>query len=89
YEEPTPLLSNGLAETQEQSPIKNYSSAFAKLCQESDQTCRETVTITVYKPNYDYWCFNYWMYCPHTHVYSTHPWNGTLEIETDETVALQ
>ncbi len=87
------LLSNGAADgSKTNSGILDLSPALAEMpCEDGSSTegCRKTVTITIEKPNYDYWCFNYGMYCPHTHVYSTHPWNGTLEIETDETVALQ
>lgn len=85
-ESPTPLLYNGLnggeAET---SPVIDYSSSFSKTCAAGDTSCRQSVTITVTKPNYDYWCINFGSYCPWTHVYDTHPWHGTLTVQTDDT----
>ena len=78
-----------LLDINESGSIMNFSNAFTKTCATDDADCRETVKVTVYKPNYDYWCINYGMYCPYTHVYSGHPWNGTLEIQTDDTETLQ
>jgi hypothetical protein len=46
------------------------------------------VTITISHPNDDYYCLNYGMYCPWAQMYYDHPWNGTLSIQTDDTVAL-
>jgi hypothetical protein len=71
-EQPTALLSNGLATTQETSSTMDFSSAFTKTCASTDTACRQTVTITVSKPNYDYWCYNYGLYCDHTQVYQSH-----------------
>jgi len=85
----TPLLSNGLIYQQETSNIIDFSSQFTKTCTSSSPTdCRQMVTVKVHKPNYDYWCFNFGMYCSYTHVWDTHPWRGTLLIETDDTEAL-
>ncbi len=86
-EQPTPLLSNGLSGSgqKEESPVMDFSSSFTNNCPTSDSACRETVTITVKKPNNDYWCLNFGMYCPYVHVWPTHPWNGDLVIQTDDT----
>ena len=86
---PTPPLYNGLGGgTGEKSPVMDYSSAFTRTCSASDPDCREKVTITVKQPNYDYWCINYGAYCPWTHVWDTHPWNGTLTVQTDDTTGI-
>lgn len=88
--QPTALLSNGMTSgSAENSHIMDFSSSFEKTCAEEDATCREEVTITVEKPNYDFYCLNYGMYCSHTQVYETHPWNGTLTVQTDDTVLLK
>ncbi len=84
---PTSLLSNGLLSPAEESPVLDFSTSFRKTCATGDTACRQLVTITVNKPNYDYWCYNFGQYCPHTHVWDTHPWNGTLSIQTDDTNA--
>jgi hypothetical protein len=85
---PTPLLHNGLLGEQESSPIMDFSNAIPNTCPANEPTCRVTVTVTLRKPNYDYWCFNYGAYCSHTRVWETHPWNGELKIETDDTIPL-
>ena len=84
---PTDMTSNGLTDGQVgQSRTIDFSHAMTTACSAStDPTCRASVTITVSKPNYDYWCLNYGQYCPWTHVYDTHPWNGNLLIQTDDT----
>lgn len=81
---PTPLLRNGLSGEAQKSPIYDFSSSFTKTCG-TDTECRQEVTITVGQPNNDYWCYNYNMYCTHTHVYDTHAWSGLLLVETDDT----
>ncbi|MBI4926103.1 MAG: hypothetical protein HY843_09280 [Bdellovibrio sp.] len=85
----TPLLNNGLTDTQETSEVMDFSSSFTKTCPDSTPSCRQTVTISVKKPNYDYWCFNFGMYCSHTHVWPTHPWNGKILIQTDDTKSME
>jgi hypothetical protein len=84
----TGMLSNGRQGGPAQaSPVLDYSSAISSTCSGSS-TCRQTVTITVDHPNNDYFCLNYGEYCPWAQVYYSHPWHGTLSIETDDTVAL-
>jgi hypothetical protein len=68
--------------------IIDFSKAGLTACTSDEPSCRQEVTVTVKKPNYDYWCVNYAMYCPYTHVYDTHPWHGTLTVETDDTEVL-
>lgn len=81
---PTPMLSNGLTTgTPSSSSAMDFSSGLP--CAQEDDECRRTVAITVTKPNYDYWCYNFGTDCPWTHIWETHPWHGTLEIETDDT----
>lgn len=87
-EQSTPLLRNGLLGEQESSPVLDFSGSIPQTCPESDPACRVSVTITVRKPNYDYWCFNYGAYCSYTRVWETHPWNGELKVETDDTQSL-
>lgn len=94
-EQSTPLLNNGLANAStslpaeaESSPIMDFSSVIPQECPSNEQDCRVDVTITVRKPNYDYWCFNYGLYCTHTRVWETHPWNGRLDVQTDDTLPL-
>ncbi len=86
----TPMLDNGYAvgAAPVKSNILNFSMAVAENCEGQDEDCRELVDIKVSRPNYDYWCLNYLMYCPWTQVHATHPWNGTLLIETDDTEPL-
>jgi hypothetical protein len=86
--QPTPLLSNGVASEAQQSLAMDFSNAFSHACSASDTSCRQAIDVTIEKPNYDYWCFNFGMYCSHTHVQDNHPWNGTVEIATDDTVAM-
>jgi|GEM_PF-1976777 len=87
--QPTPLLSNGLATPLQSSPILDFSRAYTKTCATTDPACRQYVTVTISKPNNDYFCYNFGTYCPYAQMYSTHPWNGVLELQTDDTVALQ
>lgn len=88
-ERPTALLSNGIIRAAEVGTVMDFSTAFARTCASTDTDCRQTVTIEVLKPNYDYYCLNYWMGCPHTQVHENHPWNGMFEIETDDTEPLK
>jgi len=82
----TEMLSNGLLDQNPQkSSVIDFSGAFTPTCNPTDSTCHQTVTIKVFKPNNDYFCMNYGMYCPWANVYQTHPWHGTLYIQTDET----
>lgn len=87
---PTPLLHNGVAGTAVETKTFDFSNSFERTCLRTDTSCRQMVTITVKKPNYDHYSFTYpysgfpgW-----THVTSTHPWNGTLTIQTDDTNAI-
>lgn len=86
HSQTTPLLFNGMnGSAPQMSALMDFSDAFKKTCAEDDEECRQTVTIKVGKPNYDYWCLNWQMYCPYTHVYETHPWKGMLYVHTDDT----
>lgn len=88
YTVPTQMLNNGRYTGQAQtSSALDFSAAIASACG-SNKTCRQNVTITIDHPNDDYWCLNYGQYCPWSYVYDTHPWHGTLTIETDDTVAI-
>lgn len=78
-------LYNGFNQPAQESSVQNFSSSFTKTCGSTATTCRQWVRVTIEKPRYDYWCLNYGMYCDMTDVYSTHPWNGTVIIETDDT----
>lgn len=85
YEEATELLSNGLYSGQfETSHVIDLAGAIPDRCATNDRSCRKDVTITVYKPNYDFYCLIGYA-CPYTHVWETHPWNGTLTVQTDDT----
>lgn len=83
----TPLLNNGLQEDQQSSAVIDFSDKIEGQCGD-DPICRETITITIEKPNNDYWCLNWETHCSHTHVHDTHPWNGTIMVQTDDTRAL-
>jgi len=86
---PTALLRNGVLGSAQKSSIFDFSNLIPKTCAESDPDCRETVRITITRPNYDYWCYNFGgQYCiqtPHTHVYKTHSWRGMVYVQTDDT----
>lgn len=86
--QPTPMLPNGLNPSQaaQSSPILDFSSQIPSNCASQSAGC--SITITVAQPNYDYWCYNYGMYCPWAHVDTYTPWNGKLSIQTDFTVPL-
>jgi len=91
-QKPTPLLRNGLMGTQQKSSIIDMSAHIPKTCAASDLNCRENVKITITRPNYDYWCFNFGgVYCQqtHTYVYQTHPWRGMVYVQTDDTDPLE
>lgn len=94
-EKNTGLLSSGMDYDAETSHELDFSKSFSKTCASTDESCRQNVTITVYKPNYDYYCRNYpasyncyatpgW-----SRVYDKHWWNGVLEVRTDDTVAFE
>lgn len=52
-------------------------------------SCRNTHTLYVQNPTYDLCVFRGgWSGCNENPVYSTHPWNAKLQIETDDTGAL-
>jgi len=87
-EKPTALLSNGLVRAAETSSIIDMSGSLGTSCT-GDPLCRQTVTVTVTKPNYDYWCYSVGdCRYTHTHVYQNHPWNGFLYVETNDTQPL-
>lgn len=89
-EKATPLLSNGLRSAA-QSAVLDFSGTLNLNCAQVTD-CRQTYTVVVTRPNYDYACLNDSRYCfqnpPWTQVHENHPWNGQLEIQTDDTVAL-
>ncbi|HAR42886.1 MAG TPA: hypothetical protein DCS07_09705 [Bdellovibrionales bacterium] len=90
--QPTPLLQNAFNGATPESKTIDFSGSFTRSCATTDTSCRQFVTITVSKPNYDYLCLVERMCAPYfpawTHVAATHPWNGTLEIQTDDTSGL-
>jgi hypothetical protein len=83
----TGMLANGLYQAQQTSQILDFSSQLSSGAS-SNPAFRQSYTITISRPNNDYWCLNYGEYCPWSNVYSTHPWHGTLTIQTDDTVAI-
>ena len=99
-EQATTLLSNGLDGTPKaKSTVIDMTNAYTRTCPATDTNCRESVTITIYKPNYDYYQYNFGIYCfapqdaapycsDHTRVYDTHQWGGTLFVQTSDTRAL-
>lgn len=92
YSHPTPLLGTGESgQPQQRSQIYDYSDKFTKTCPANRPDCKQNVTVTIEKPNYDYWCFMFQQCSPnyYTHVHETHWVNVTVEIETDFTRALQ
>ena len=83
---PTPMLPNGMTDPSQDSGVMDFSRSIdTSLCSAGNPNCRVTVTINITKPNYDYWCLNFQQYCPNTTIYSTHPWHGTVQIQTDDT----
>ncbi len=86
---PTPFLYNGMyGGAAQNSGSMDFSASIPQSCASSDAACREDVTITVSRPNYDWYCLNGQGGCPWAHVQDTHPWNGTLQVQTDDTQAL-
>jgi len=86
----TGMLYNALAtasQIPETSPILNFSSALSSSCIGSEG-CRESVAIVIDHPNDDYYCLNLGEYCNWTQVPTGQPWQGTLTIQTDDTIAL-
>ncbi|MGZ3708332.1 MAG: hypothetical protein ACXWPM_05820 [Bdellovibrionota bacterium] len=85
----TGVLDNGLQSGHAtNSGIMDFSSALP--CANSADTCRTSVTITLDHPNSDILCLNgYVAYCPYNKQTGSMPWHGTLEVETDDTQALQ
>jgi hypothetical protein len=88
--QPTEMLTNGYnGTTAETSSVIDFSSSIPSgSCAGQATTCRQNVTITVNKPNDDYWCLTTGQFCPWSYVYASHPWNGTLTIQTDDTTAI-
>ncbi|MCM2323647.1 MAG: hypothetical protein NDJ90_10345 [Oligoflexia bacterium] len=91
HTEMTSFLYNGLYGGEaENSEILDFSNSFPRACASSDPSCKETVTITVSQPNYDYWCVNFGYSCGYwTRVETSHPWHGTLKIQTESTDPIQ
>ncbi|HUP56976.1 MAG TPA: hypothetical protein VM598_05940 [Bdellovibrionota bacterium] len=81
----TEMLSNGLFGQAQTSRVIDFSGGIDTGCAPTDLTCHAPVTIKVFKPNNDYFCMNFGQYCPWAQVYSTHPWHGTLHVQTDDT----
>lgn len=52
-------------------------------------TQRYCYVITFSNPVYDYHCLTQGRFCPYSNIEPTHPWVGSVEIQTDETRALQ
>ena len=84
-EKATPLRPNGVFEAAQASPKLDFSAYIDSNAGPADADGYRDVVINVRKANNNYWCYNYGMYCTHTHVHHTHPWNGTLIVETDDT----
>jgi hypothetical protein len=91
----TALLSNGISGTATSSDVMDFSASFTHNCDTSGNCQAQTVTITVSKPNDDFWCANYGYYCPYAKVGvsgqsgdTSAPWNGTLTVQTDDTNAI-
>jgi hypothetical protein len=83
--EPTEMLQNGYdGSTAQTSTVMDFSSSIPSGCAGST-TCRQNVTITITKPNNDFYCLNEGIYCPWNQVLSGQPWNGTLTVQTDDT----
>jgi len=78
----TPLLYNGLFGGNPQSGEIDFSSALP------NNSTSSKITITISQPNYDFWCINYRAGCPWSHVSDEHAWNGTLQVQTDDTDSL-
>lgn len=82
---PTQVVPNGYNGTlQTPSSIIDFSSAIPS-------GSNGSVTIVIAQPNYDYDCLNFDLYCypvPWMHVLDTHPWHGTLFVQTDNTQPL-
>jgi hypothetical protein len=83
--EPTEMLQNGFdGSTAQTSTVMDFSSSIPSGCQGST-TCRQNVTITITKPNNDFYCLNEGIYCPWNQVLNGQPWNGKLTVQTDDT----
>lgn len=80
----TPLLYNGLWGGSPQSTIIDFSSALPEI----DGTSPQSITIKISQPNSDYWCISFGTGCPWSHVSDSHPWHGTLTVQTDDTDSL-
>jgi len=85
----TPLLNNGLESSVQTSNIMSFSTAFDQTCDPTDLACRQTVTVTVGRPNYDHFCYKFFLCTPtvHRQVYYSHGWNGEVQVETNDTEA--
>ena len=90
FNQPTEMLTNGYnGTTPETSSVIDFSSYIPSgSCAGKATNCRQNVTITINKPNDDYWCLTSGQFCPWSYVYASHPWNGTLTVQTDDTTAI-
>jgi hypothetical protein len=88
--QPTEMLTNGYnGTTAETSSVIDFSSSIPSgSCAGQASTCRQNITITINKPNDDYWCLTSGQFCPWSYVYASHPWNGILTVQTDDTTAI-
>ena len=85
--QPSEMLGNGsYGAALEHSRIIDFSQALQGCT--GNPTCRQSVSITVSKPNYDYFCITTGQYCPWTRVQDGHAWNGRIEVQTDDTEIL-
>jgi hypothetical protein len=84
----TALLANGYNSAQQSSLVMDYSDQTPCTKSNGSSSCRQNVMIIIERPNNDYKCLNYGTYCPYDKVYETHPWNGTLTIQTDDTTEI-
>lgn len=78
----TPLLYNGLYGGSPQSAVLDFSSAL------NDLSSSNSITIKISQPNTDYSCIHFGYGCPWSHVSDSHPWHGTLQVQTDDTDSL-
>lgn len=78
----TPLLYNGLYGGSPQNAVLDFSSALNSLSGTS------SITIKISQPNTDYSCIHFGYGCPWSHVSDSHPWHGTLQVQTDDTDSL-
>lgn len=88
--QPTGMISNGYGGYQAaESAVIDLSQFVGSNCSTSNPACRQNVIITVNQPHDDDACINQgYTYCPNSQVPGGHPWNGTLVVQTDDTIAI-